>query len=221
MEYTLNDEELDKLDSAWIFLNLFTKPIISVSQYRYDLVNNIYNNYDADTFYKLEIICEKLLWNLINKVNYLYEIKNDRNICIDCETNLTESGFEKVMNKFYEDNSYRSFINKLVLVDDINNKLYHRPMEGTSIFYNNEFNSTIWKIMSDRQLYDVVMINPKEILNIPSPKYYVCGDYGFPNLNFGKPFIQSDSFRKKRIKKMFYKINSNDFSNWYKLIKPN
>src|SRR5437868_2724292 len=197
MEYPLNDNEYNKLDLAWEFLNLFTKPIISVSEYRRALINNIINKYDIDTFGELEIICEKLLWNLINKVRQIYENTNQEYECIDCETNLTRHGYDKIMNKYNEDNAYRSFINKLILIDDINNKIYHRPMEGTSIFHDNKFNSKIWKIMSDRTLYEKIINNPEEIQNIENPKYYICGDYGFPNLNFGKPFIYSDEFRKK------------------------
>ena len=32
----------------------------------------------------------------------------------------------------YNDNSYRSFINKLILVDNINNNFYYKNMEGSA-----------------------------------------------------------------------------------------
>lgn len=226
LKYPLNNNEYDKIGVVWSFLNRFMSAIISVSEYRKKLISSIREECNEDDFFKMEIICEKLLWNLIDKVKYLYK---DNDFCIDCITDLNENGIDEILDKFYEDNSYRSFINKLILIDDTKGKIYHRPMEGSaSLFKNNEMNSKVLKILAHRKLYEQIMKNPKKIQLVETPKYYICGDYGFPNLNLGKPFIQSDNFRRKRIKNMYYnetyakneKLRTSE-NYWYKLMLPN
>jgi len=179
------------------------------------LINEINNKYDLDDFYDLELIIEKLLWNLKNKLNYLYQ---DEQNCINQIFSLDEKGLESCLNKFYDDNSYRSFINKLILMSDTNNKIYHRNMEGSNdIFNKNDLNLRTWYSLKDKTTYESVITDPKKVKTINVPSLYYTLDYGFPNLNFGKPFIQSGGFRRNKIKKMFYDNDSE--KNWFKLIK--
>jgi hypothetical protein len=213
LKYPLTSREYELVidNSVWNFINLFYFMTYSVTEYRNKIINNINNNIKEDEFFILEIICEKLLWNLKDRIKYLYD-----NNCILYEEEFTEEGMNNIMNYFYDDTSYRSFINKLILIDDINNKIYYKKMEGSSpIFKQNDLNSQLWLILGNRDLYEKIMTDPNKIKSVIPSMYYYCNDYAFPNLNFGKPFIQSDNYRKKRINLMYYQNKEN--INWCKL----
>ena len=195
LEYMLNPEEVVIIDKVFDFVNKFNFVSITLAEYRTKLINDIQKTTRLDEFIMYEKIAEKLLWNLKSKTKHLYKDLSD---CVNCVYELSESGLASALDKFYEDNSYRSFINKLVLIDDVNNKIYHRKMEGSAhIFEKNEFNLKLWIALNDKKTYELIMFNPSEITKLELPVYYFSSDYGFPNLNFGRPFIQSDKFRNQ------------------------
>ena len=206
LSYPLNETEYDKINSIWHFIDLFMKPIINVSKYRRYIIKAIREIYDAGTFYELECASEKIIWNLINK---LKTSKCDTHIY---STEFSPNSIELVIENYYDDNAYRSCINKLILISDVNNEIYYRKMEGTAdLFMDNIFNSKLCMALSDRQLYEKIMESQIAFNDLKTPEYYLCGDYAFPNLNFAKPFIQSEKFRKMKINKLFY----SDENNWF------
>lgn len=213
--YPLTDNEINKLDDVWNFINEFHFVTISLNEYRKNIINIIRNKYSLNEFLDYENIMEKILWNLQAKTKYLFqECQN----CINHVDNLNDAGMNTVMDKFYDDNSYRSFINKLVLINDKDNEIYYRKMEGSSnIFTQNEFNTKLWMALNNRNRYEKIMNDPKKINLIEIPGYYYLHDYALPNLNFAKPFIQSTKHRYERIRKMYYDDNAEN--NWFKLIK--
>lgn len=221
LEYSLLETEYEIIDDVFHFINLFDFLNITLSEHRTNVINNVTkNNISENDFFIYEKIAEKLLWNLKKRTQFLYpELAN----CVTCTYDLTHDGLTSVLNKFYDDNSYRSFVNKLVLIDDINKKVHHRMMEGSApIFSKNEFNLRLWVSLRDRKIYEEIMNNPIKITKIIIPEYYFNSDYALPNLNFGKPFIQSNEFRKERIKKMYYRGDTNECQkNWFKLLKKN
>jgi len=213
--YPLDENEMEQLNNTWDFLKKFQFNTIGVTEYRKKIINKISKSVNKEDFYLYEKIAEKMMWNLRDKVKYLF---NECSECIDYTEKLNETGLMTIMDKFYDDNSYRSYINKLILIDDNNNKIHYKKMEGSScIFKQNKMNETIWIAMTDRNLYEKIIREPKKIQLVDSANYYHGYDYGLPNLNFGKPFIQSDSYRLKRIEKMYY--NKNAENNWFKLIR--
>lgn len=213
LEYSLLADEYAIIDDVFEFINIFDFLTITLTEYRTTIIDKINKKIKLNDFYLYEKISEKLLWNLKNKTKHLYPTLAN---CITCSYDLTEEGISTVLSKFYEDNSYRSFINKLVLIDDVNNKIHHRKMEGSAqIFDKNEFNLRLWVALRDRKTYESIMKKPKRITKLLIPEYYFSSDYAFPNLNFGKPFIYSDEFRKERIKKMYY-LNESQ-KEWFKI----
>ncbi|AYV75661.1 MAG: hypothetical protein Terrestrivirus2_169 [Terrestrivirus sp.] len=213
--YPLDEDEIEQLDNTWNFLKKFQFNTIGVTEYRKKIINKISKSIDKENFYSYEKIAEKMMWNLRDKVKYLF---NECSECIDHTEKLNETGLMTIMGKFYDDNSYRSYINKLILIDDNNDKIHYKKMEGSSCIFNqNKMNETIWIVMTDKNLYEKIIKEPKKIQLVDSPNYYHGYDYGLPNLNFGKPFIQSDSYRLRRIEKMYYDKNAEN--NWFKLIR--
>ena len=121
---------------------------------------------------------------------------------------------------FYENSSYRSFINKIIIYDDKENDYYYKPMEGSShIFSKNIFNVATSKIFQNRTTYEDIMANTKLLKKTYEsyiPEFYYEYDYAYPNMNYVKPFIQSDDYRKYRIDKMYYTDDSEN--SWFHLI---
>lgn len=212
LKYKLSSDDIGKIDDVWKLINIFDRGIITMREYRTTIINEIGHKYTVDKFFKLEKIIEKLFWNLRYKIN-----SNIADII-----KITETGIENmamIKHKLKEDNYYRSFINKIINIDDINNKIYYKKMEGSSdIFEKNQFNLLTCTILFNRELYEQVMSDQIDIKNIKLPEYYFQMDYGFPNLNTMRPFIGSDNFRKHKIKKMLFDTDAE--SNWFKIIKP-
>lgn len=213
LSHPLNDDELAMIDLVWDFVDKFHFNTLNVTTYRKNIINLINESINEDDFFIYEKICEKLYWNLRNKVKYLFDDQDD---CIILTKNLCQDGLDEIMELFHNDNSYRSFINKLVLIDDVNKQISYKKMEGSShIFNKNKLNDVVWIAMNKLD-YEKMLTDPKKIQLINSSNYYYGYDYGLPNLNFGKPFMQSDDFRMRRIKKMYYDKKSEE--NWFKLI---
>lgn len=217
LKYPLTDSEYVNINDVWDFIKNFYFMTYTLHDYRSKLINKIAKKYTDKEFYRFELLVEKLFWNLRDRTHIYFLTDSMKNMS-DLSP-LQEGSCNDMICKMYNDNSYRSFINKLVLIDDINNKYYYKKIEGSfKIFFKNEFNLYTSIVLFNRNLYEIIMMDPQKIKNIYTPEFYYEYDYPFPNLNFGKPFIQSKKYRIKRIKKMYYDQNSEN--NWFKLLKP-
>lgn len=215
--YPLTKSEYEQLDDVWNFINNFKFLTHSLHNYRSKLIDNIKNKYTGEEFLNLELITEKIFWNLRDKTYtfFLTEGQKDINDIVQLKEGKS---YNDLLDVMYKDNFYRSFINKLILIDDVDNKYYYKKIEGSfEIFNKNKFNLYTSVVLFNRNLYELIMRNPEKILNINTPKYYYEFDYAFPNLNFGKPFIQTKEYRIKRINKMYYDKDAE--KNWFKLLK--
>lgn len=217
LKYPLTDDEYNKISEVWEFIKKFKKMPSNLHTYRSELIKLIKNQYSAEEFYYLELIVEKLFWNLRNKT-YKFFLENDKK-CLDDLLELKEGSLNDMLDEMYSDNSYRSFINKLILIDNINDKCYYKKIEGSSmIFSKNKFNLYTSIVLLNKKLYEMVMMDPIKIKSISVPEYYYQYDYPFPNLNYGRPFIQTKEYRMKRITQMYYSKRAE--KNWFKLLKP-
>jgi len=244
LKYKFDNEELKLIDKTWDFLRLFHKKFVFVSDTRKHMIKVIRKKYTINEFFKLETIANKLLWNLrwiifpfwkdpkITKDTYYEIISKDYNGVNELPKYLTLCNSIKYKNKDdlkkkinmlkikFAGHYYRSFINKMIIVDKNNNMIYFKPIEGSSsIFEKNYFNLFSSQLMMDRNLYEMVMKNPFIVkkLNIKMAEYYQQFDYPFPNLNFCKYMIGNDNDRLNRIKKMYYYDDPKE-KYWFKLI---
>jgi len=219
LEYPLTEYEYNNIDNVFKFIKRFRFIKYNLKSYRSGIIKIIRKKYTLNEFMEYEKIAEKLFWNIRYKT-YKFFDNNKNNI--NQLLKIKSGSYDELVEVMKKDNSYRSFINKLFLIDNKKNKYYYKKMEGSSYIFNqNKFNTLTSLTLENRKLYEKIMKNPKKILEINEPPYYYEYDYPYPNLNYGKPFIQTDEYRLKRIKKMYYEIDSNKSEeNWFKLIKP-
>ena len=237
LRYPLTSNEISKIDKVWEFSELFNKEFIFIADYRRYLIKKISSTYTLDEFYELESILNKLFWNIrwllmpiwlninIKEDDYIKELNNNLvnlpnalTLC-SCESYNDNLSDKLKTNSVYESTYYRSFINKLIIVDTNNKVIYTKHMEGGSyIFGKNYFNLLTMYILKNRELYEKVVKNPLIIQesNFELPNHYYQYDYAFPNLNFCVYMFGDDKIRKERIKKMYYTDNKG--KEWFKLI---
>lgn len=216
LKYPLTPDEIKHIESVWKFIKIFNKHFLYIADYRDYLIKKINKKYTIDEFYLYETIANKLLWNLrvillpyFTKTSLCHQIKY---------TNTNELDEKIKKAEAYLGTYYRSFINKLIIVDKKDHSIYYKKMEGSSsIFHQNKFNLLTMYVFLNRELYEKVMQNPiiyKEYIEI-LPEYYYQYDYGFPNINLCIYKIGIDDDRQYRIKKMYYEKNP---ENWVRLI---
>jgi hypothetical protein len=244
LKYPLTNEEYINVDDAWEFLEIFKKKFIFLSDYRDDIIKKIRNKYTVDEFYLYEKILNKLFWNLrwlmfplwenenISKNDYHNLINNNYNNIKKIPNSLLLCKFESYKNnddmenkvkynKLFEDTYYRSFINKLLIVDKKNKQIITKPIEGSSdIFTKNYFNLLSITILFDKDLYETIIKNPYKLKNmkIPLSKYYYEYDYGFPNLNYCIYKFGTKENRTERIKKMYFSKKP-EAMYWFRIIR--
>jgi hypothetical protein len=239
IKFKLDKDEIDIIDRVWEFSDLFNFATITLHEYREKLINNIQKNYTVKEFLILEIILEKLIWNLRWLINPLIQnskIQEDEYLkiikleslpekCLSIESyNITSPNkvpevLNRVKDNMYKSNYYRSFINKLIVHDKERSKIYYKHLEGSApIFTKNELNVKTMIIMRDRKLYEKIMHNPFYIINyrFKIPTIYYQYDYGFPNITLCCPFSNNIKEREERIRKMYFDQDSEQ--NWFKLI---
>lgn len=247
LKYPLSEKEYKNIDKVWEFLEIFNDNYILTNSYRKKVINNIREKYTISEFYFYELILNKMFWNLRwLLVPYFMgnnqEILNEENNYMKIYANILKFPFpnellnleilknygnnnlKKILENgiLNETNYYRSFINKLVIIDKIDNKIFIKPMEGSSkIFKKNFFNQLSSNILFNRQLYEKVMLTPNNInyKNIKLPKYYHEIDYPFPNLNFCTYKFGTKKDYLKRIKKMYFLQDIKIDKYWFKLLK--
>ena len=234
LKYPLTDIEYKLLHKVWEFIELFKFMTITLHEFRKKIIHKINTKYDEKEFFILETILEKLFWNLrwllyplfVNKDilndKYINQLKSDS---IPKGLLLTEkfdlNSLNSVIEKMHKDNYYRSFINKIINIDDKNKVIHYKKPEGSiPIFNKNSFNLYTSTIMLNKSLYEKIMHNPFIIKEekIKLPKVYYEFDYSLPNLNMCCPLMGSERFRKKKIQKMYYESNAE--GNWFILHKP-
>lgn len=227
LKYPLDDHEYSLIDRVWEFIKVFKRPFIYISDYRNYLIEKFHKKYTPDEFYILESIAEKLFWNLRWEVyGYFMEsnqdkidvIPNDLLLCDVIEYD-NEDDLDRKIKGIYMGNNviYRSFINKIVMIDRDNKVIYHKKMEGSSnIFSQSSFNMCTLMTLFDRKNYEKTMKDPKRIKNDQNKcHHYYQLDYGFPNLNYCAYRLWDKGYRIDRIKKMYY---NNDDRNWIKIL---
>jgi len=172
----LKKNEVKLIDDVWNFICLLKNKKLN---------NLVKLNYDVKTFYKLEIILEKLYWklkiilhNYFNENNYYHEKK------------IKQNEKDKILrlNKMNK-NLFRE-----------KNIIYYKDNERIDIDY------LIDVIMNNRSIYETIILDPNKIDEIKFNKSY--GNFNiiqtFPNINNIKPFIESKYQRLERIKLMYY-----------------
>jgi hypothetical protein len=202
---------------------------------------------------------EKIFWNLRIILVEKYRVANhdldsNKNInneeIFGCEIKkyTSDTELKNMIKDFKKKDYYRSFINKLIIVNKSDNTVYLKPLEcSTCIFKTNYFNLYTSMFLFDRELYEKIMLDPslaipdimvlskiknnkllllaeknhKFITNLP--EFYYEYDYAFPNLNYC--FFTQDKnpnkekFRKARIEMMYYTSTILDSEeNWHKIM---
>jgi hypothetical protein len=189
--YKLTKKEENNLNEFNKFIEIFykdinfnkinNKKIFGPYDYRKLIIKRIKENYTIEEFYFYEKMLNKILWNMLEKENYKtnYKIIKNKNEL-------------KNIPKLME----RSFINKIIIKDYKNNKIYYN--ENYILLKNNKIINKIIKKIIGKNHYS---------------KYYYPYDYPFPNINFA--FYNNNSKNKKieNIKKYYY---SNNDKYWYK-----
>ena len=220
-KYPLSSDEIIHLDEVWKFIKVFNKPFLYLNEYRNYLIKKINKKYSLEEFYLYETIANKLLWNLRwilvehFSTKSMEEVSKCRQMKYSNSSDLDEK-IRKIEN--YLGNYYRSFINKLIIVNQKDHTIYYKKMEGSSnIFNHNKFNLLTMYIFMNRKLYERMIQDTKECKEIVDnlPEYYYQYDYGFPNINLCCYKIGIDDDRKYKIKKMYYEKNP---ENWVKII---
>jgi hypothetical protein len=188
--YKLYKREEKKLDEYWKFIEIF---LVSDEKYnslyapfhygpfhyRDEIIQKIRKNYTPEQFYFFERIANKLLWNLIEKINFsIYNIdrlkeKRTYEDLIMCSP---------VIEIIPEGSSYS---HKQVLFNEkINRKYYFHSYDTLAYDTNIVIINKMIVIMSNRKIYNNIMKKRISINKVPLGKYYYYPfDYAFPNIN--------------------------------------
>lgn len=242
LKHPLSDKEYKLVNKVWEWIDEFNKPTLFVSEYRKNMINSMKSKYNIREFQKYEEIAEKLFWNLrwllfplfyypnMRKDDYERFVRDNYKdhenlphgllLCNITHYRNKEEMKEKIKeNKLLKQHYYRSFVNKIFVIDSKTKRIIFKPMEGSSeIFAKNYFNLLTSVILSNKNLYEIIMSNPYSInkIKIDLPEFYYEYDYAFPNLNFCMFKVGTDKDRKFRIKKMYYDKEAEKY--WFKLL---
>jgi hypothetical protein len=197
--YILTEKELSLIDEVWILINIFNNTELTRNKYRKIIINIIKNRYTIEKFYELEIIIEKMYWNLVNKIKLYFFVNNKIK---SKETNNIEKIKNKILIK--NKNITLSNIRKSYICE--NNKILYK------YDYPNELDMISTSIMINRSIYETIMININ-IYEFIEPYNNMEFDYPFPNLNTIKPFSFNEETRFENIKKMYYDDDCE--KNWF------
>lgn len=237
-KYPLSNNEVSDIDNAWEFFNLFNTNFVFVTDYRRSIIKKIKNKYSIEQFMKYEQIMNKLYWNLRYILMPLFSMNNLSKQEYDNIMSIGHDLIDREKNNLlsyktypYKDNNdlsdklknnvlldtnyYRSFLNKLVIIDKQKKIIIKKSMEGSSdIFEKNRFNLLTWTILSNKESFENVVTDPYNIkyYNIILPEHYYQCDYPFPNINPCVYSFGSENDKRVRIKKMYY---DNDAEKWW------
>jgi len=242
LKYPLTEDEYKQIDKVWEFSDLFNFRTLYINEYRTKIISIMQSKYSLLDFLVLEDILNKLFWNLrwllyplwlnpnITQSEYQQMINSNYDnhdtlpdsllLCQKKKYNNPRELQDEIDN-FVKNNYYRSFINKLIMIDNNNKIIYTKNIEGSAeIFNKNYFNLYTATILTNRKLYEEIMQNPLKITNkqVTLPEFYYEHDYAFPNINYCAYRIHDDEKeRLNRIRRMYYSRDAE--KNWYKLIR--
>jgi hypothetical protein len=196
MLYLFNEDELKNIDNAWELITILRKTHLTYASYNKYYKTLIKQKYSIDKFYELEIIIEKLYWNL----------KNHLNMVEDCCFEYGLENLDKIKNKIIRLNGMitHSSLNKSYVYDENNDKIIYKSNYPTIT------DLLISSIMINRSLYEQIMNKPYvdlsylSKLNLEEYVNLIEFDYPFPNLNTLIPFYNNN--RMDNIKKIIYYI---------------
>lgn len=251
IKYRLTEKEEKDIEKVWKFIEKFKNIYLNVTEERQRKIKKIRNEYTPEEFYKNEKTANKILWNIREIIHKYEDNKNTNFIVQDKHTQETtkfkEQEFEKKIGiiekkryttrnelkrivydkNFLEKKYYRSFINKLIIVNKKEKIVYKKEMEGTIKFLvENEFNLVTTIIFLNRKIYEniiksILSNSNKEIkekideIKKNKPQFYYQLDYFFPNINYCCYSIGDKNEWIKRIKKYYYKKNDDE---WFNII---
>ena len=205
-DYTI--DELDYIDDSWNLIDKFSTSYLTKSELREKIILFVSESYTPHEFEKLEIIIEKMYWNMIYILKKILRSSYiDQKIFVKKTNNIN-----KQIRKIYlkNRNLSESYINKILV--NKNDYIYYK------YDYPNSFDIIISSIISNRSIYETIY-NKIDALNINLIKKLTSGinirenfDYLFPNINSIIPFCYNN--RMKRLEKYYYEKNSSD-SNWF------
>lgn len=215
LKYPLTPNEIKHLDAVWKFIRIFNKSYLYICDYRDYLIKKINKRYTMDEFYLYESIANKLYWNLRHRLlEYFPQTETKCKLMKYVNGDDLDHKIRKIDQ--YLGSYYRSFINKLIIIDPTDHTIYYKKMEGSSeIFNKNNFNLVTMHIFMNHEIYERLMNDPSDYKKLELPEYYYQFDYGFPNINTCVYKFGTDETRKYRIKKLYFDGKS---ENWVKLI---
>ena len=241
MRYIFTKKENENMDGAWKLLEILTFNIkyITIYNFRNYIIKYVSENYSIEQFFLYETIIDKLYWNLqyeiaqlllnisnnndINNINNINEIPYSLTLCYKYK--IDEIDINKKIDEYKKENNYyKSFVNKLIIIDKQKKILYLKEQEGTPKFMlNNYFNLLGSSIIINRPLYERIINNPSILrhMKIPMSQFYYEIDYAFPNFSLCEYNINDRKERTERIRKMYYIFNDNknkDAKYWFKLM---
>jgi hypothetical protein len=221
LPHPLSDVEYDGLNEVWSFIKIFKsgsgidkKYIVArnVVDYRLGLINSIKSIYKPDEFFVLEATVNKLIWNLRDKLYHHYFSDNKKYNIANFGCKIIQ--YSDVKNKLKPE-YFSGHINK-IFVPFFDKK---RNIHIIKRIPDNEFNILTSFILTNRNIYEKIMIKPMEYKNIePIKPNYFEFDYPFPNIHYCQYQIGSNSDRLNRIKKYYYHDGEKVDKWWYKFI---
>jgi hypothetical protein len=194
MDLSLTNDEINKLDDYWDFINIFNNianKSPNVFEFRINIIKKIKKKYKPIEFYFFEKILNKMLWRLL----YKYKIDISK---IDANTKLV----------FGIKNS--SCINKQIIFNNDKYVIFpsYKSLSKTL--------KKILYILSNKDIYNKIIDNTIDIDNITEiTEYFYPLDYPFPNINLIYYNNNNKNIWLKKIKAYYY---YKDDSKWYKLL---
>jgi hypothetical protein len=201
-KYNLSNNEINNIDKAWELISDFSQTNLSRSGYRNYIINFISKKYTVELLYTLEIIIEKMYWNLRNKISLFFN---------NPKLTLSHKNITNIEKKILLQNKRitQSNIRKSFVYDN-NNKQYI-----IDYYYPNDIDLIASAIIINRSIYDTFMLinSDFETLQISPYSNIIEFDYPYPNLNTISPFMYNNEIRKQNIISMYFEPNCE--KNWF------
>lgn len=209
IKYKYSDDEINSINDAWNLLDNFKRMELTLFEYRKRIIKYVQMNYDLEKFLKIESIIEKIYWNMKSIIDEEFNLNlNNESQIIKCKN--IEEAKERAYGLYH---FRRSYINKIILIDDIDNSVYINK----AFLLNTEEHRLVDRIISNRSAYETFMIDNKKGLELAQSLDRVYDTtYAFPNLNSSLYNIGSLELKRRRIKKLFYSDEEGEY--WFKLI---
>ena len=149
--YTI--DELNYIDDCWNLIDIFSTSYLTKSELREKIILFVSTSYSPEEFERLEIIIEKMYWNIITLLrDILYQSYIEQKTFTKETTNIN-SQFRKI----YKKNKIlaESCVNKILLKKDKN--IFYKYE------YPNNFDKIITSIMLNRTVYETIYNNMENL----------------------------------------------------------